>query len=169
LGIAVGILENVEVVRGDIASWLLIGFGTAYAVWGLRLGLRSIEHEHQHDNSLDSGKQHSHLHHHLGSHIHRHGNSRKITPWALFIIFILGPCEPLIPILMYPASQGCWVNLFWVTLVFGVATIGTMIIMVTALYYGLLKISLGYFERYSHALAGLIIALSGILITLLGT
>jgi ABC-type nickel/cobalt efflux system permease component RcnA len=167
LGIAVGILENVEAVRGDIASWLLIGFGTAYAAWGLRLGLRSIEHDHQHDNYHASGKQHSHLHHHLGSHIHTHGNSQNITPWALFIIFILGPCEPLIPILMYPASQGNWVDLFLVTLVFAAATIGTMMIMVAALYYGLLKISLGYFEKYSHALAGLIIAISGILIKLL--
>ena len=29
----------------------------------------------------------------------------SITPWAMFIIFVLGPCEALIPLFMYPAAQ----------------------------------------------------------------
>ena len=31
-------------------------------------------------------------------------SARSITPWALFVVFILGPCEPLIPILMFTAK-----------------------------------------------------------------
>jgi ABC-type nickel/cobalt efflux system permease component RcnA len=164
LGIAVGILENIETFRGELASWLIIGFGTAYAFWGLRLGLRSIEHEHEHPHNHETAKHHIHPHHHLGSHAHIHGRATTITPWVLFIIFILGPCEPLIPILMYPAAQGSWMDLTWITLAFSIATISIMVLIVSILYFGILKLKLGYLEKYSHALAGIIIALSGLAI-----
>ncbi len=166
LGLSIGLLENVETVRGDIASWLLIGFGIAYAAWGIRIGLRAAEHTHEHTH--DEQVMHQHSHHHLGSHAHLHGNPKSITPWALFIIFVLGPCEPLIPILMYPAAQGSWTDLTWVTFAFGVTTIGTMTFVVFIISKGLLKINLGFLEKYTHAIAGLIIALAGLSIKLLG-
>lgn len=34
LGFSIGLIENVETVRVDIASWLLIGFGVTYAALG---------------------------------------------------------------------------------------------------------------------------------------
>ncbi|MBC8174919.1 MAG: sulfite exporter TauE/SafE family protein [Candidatus Marinimicrobia bacterium] len=165
LGTAIGFLEGVESVRGDIASWLLIGFGVAYATWGVRLGLRASEHSHDHPHDGDS---HRHAHHHLGKHIHLHGDSASLTPWLLFIIFVLGPCEPLIPILMYPAAQGSWMNLLWVTLAFGITTIVTMTVVVILTSTGLAKINLGPVERYVHAIAGLIIAISGLAIKIFG-
>lgn len=165
LGVSVGLLENVESVRGDLASWLLIGFGIAYAAWGLRIGLRAKEHAHEHHHD---GHDHEHTHHHLGSHAHIHGNPKSVTPWALFIIFVLGPCEPLIPILMYPAAQGSWINLLWVTLAFGITTIATMTVVVVIISKGLINIKLGFLENYTHAIAGLIIALAGLSIKFLG-
>jgi ABC-type nickel/cobalt efflux system permease component RcnA len=165
LGVAVGHLERVEAARGNWAAWLLIGFGVAYAVWGLRLGLRAGEHTHRHDHA---GEHHHHPHHHLSSHAHLHGDPRSITPWALFIIFVLGPCEPLIPILMYPAARGEWWDLFQVTLAFGITTITTMTVIVILSTKGLMEIRLGPLERYVHAIAGLIIALSGMAIVFLG-
>jgi len=165
LGLSIGLLENVESVRGDLASWLLIGFGIAYAAWGLRIGLRATEHTHDHDHD---GHDHQHSHHHLGSHAHIHGNPKAVTPWALFIIFVLGPCEPLIPILMYPAAQGSWINLVWVTLAFGLTTIITMTTVVVIISKGLVNINLGFLDKYTHAIAGLIIALAGLSIKLLG-
>ncbi len=111
---------------------------------------------------------HAHLHHHLGEHRHIHGDTRKITPWALFIIFVLGPCEPLIPILMYPAAQGSLTGLGLVTLVFGLTTITTMTVVVGLSLKGLLRLRLGFWERYSHALAGVAIAASGLAIKLFG-
>jgi ABC-type nickel/cobalt efflux system permease component RcnA len=166
LGTSLGLLEDIEAVRGDIASWLLIGFGIAYAFWGLRIGLRSVKHkhEHAHEASID----HEHSHHHLGSHAHIHGDPKTITPWALFIIFVLGPCEPLIPVLMYPAAMGSWTDLGLVTLVFGLTTIITMTGMVALLSAGLLRIKLGFLEKYAHALAGIIIAASGLAIKVFG-
>ncbi len=52
---------------------------------------------------------HAHEHTHDGEHAHVHeSESSSITPWVLFVIFVLGPCEPLIPLLMFPAaSRGC--------------------------------------------------------------
>ncbi|MCJ7802093.1 MAG: sulfite exporter TauE/SafE family protein [Candidatus Marinimicrobia bacterium] len=166
LGISIGLLENVESIRGDIASWLLIGFGIAYTVWGIRIGWRSAEHTHDHEHN--EHELHQHSHHHLGRHSHLHGDPKSITPWALFIIFVLGPCEPLIPILMYPAAQGSWLDLIWVTLAFGITTITTMTLIVYIISKGLLKIELGFLEKYAHAIAGLIIALAGLSIKLLG-
>ncbi|MBC8322369.1 MAG: sulfite exporter TauE/SafE family protein [Candidatus Marinimicrobia bacterium] len=164
-GVAVGLLEEIESFRGDFASWLLIGFGIAYAAWGLRIGLRAKEHSHGHHHDKET---HLHTHHHLGSHAHIHGDAKSITPWALFVIFVLGPCEPLIPVLMYPAAQGDWWTLAGVTFIFGAVTVSTMTLIVVISYKRIVNIKLGFLEKYTHALAGLIIALSGLTIQLLG-
>ena len=34
---------------------------------------------------------------HHGEHMHPHLVGASLTPWALFVIFVFGPCEPLIP------------------------------------------------------------------------
>jgi sulfite exporter TauE/SafE len=164
-GIGIGFLEKLEAARGSMASWLLIGLGLAYAVWGLRLGLRASRHTHDHQHE---GDRHLHPHHHLGRHAHVHGDPQSITPWALFIIFVLGPCEPLIPILMYPAAQGSPAEVFYVIMAFGVVTIATMTGIVIIISTGVAQINLGPLERYTHALAGIIIAASGLAIELFG-
>ena len=165
LGIALNLLEGVEAFRGDLASWLLIGLGVAYGVWGLRLGLRSAQHTHEHHHD---DADHKHSHHHLGIHAHVHGDEKKLTPWVLFIIFVLGPCEPLIPLLMYPAAKGSWLDVLLVAGAFGLVTVATMTAMVTLAYKGLDRLRLDWMERYMHALAGLIIAVSGLAIKFLG-
>lgn len=175
LGIALGIaLQNLEIIegyRGDIASWMLIAFGLAYGAWGLRLGLRSVEHKHKHEHNKENEQEetkHQHTHHHLGRHAHVHGNPKSITPWALFVIFVLGPCEPLIPLLMYPAAKGNWLDVLWVAAGFGLVTIATMMVMVFVLTKSMMQIKLAFWERYMHALAGFIIALSGFAIKFFG-
>lgn len=165
-GIAVGRLEGVEGMRGGVAAWVLIGFGLVYGVWGLRRGLKGKKHSHSHFHK--DGSVHSHTHSHSGDHSHVHEEKGKLTPWVLFIIFVLGPCEPLIPLLMYPAAQGSWLGVGLVTLVFGTATIGTMLVIVALGTYGLLRLRTGCMERFVHAIAGGIIALSGISIKVLG-
>ena len=77
-----------------------------------------------------------------------------MTPWILFTIFIFGPCEPLIPILMYPAVRLNMWSVGIVAAVFSVCTIGTMLAIVTCAYLGLWRLSTAGLERYSHALAG---------------
>ncbi|NLX12628.1 MAG: hypothetical protein GXY44_03105, partial [Phycisphaerales bacterium] len=168
LGIAVLKLESVESVRGELAGWLLLIFGFTYFVWGIHQAIRNKPHRHTHIH--DDGSTHAHTHTHAADHIHVHDQDRKsITPWILFTIFVFGPCEPLIPLLMYPAvASGSVVSAGLVALVFGAATLTTMMSIVLISAFGLARLPLGKLERYSHALAGLAILLCGVAINFLG-
>jgi sulfite exporter TauE/SafE len=171
IGIAVGVallrLEIIEAVRGDIAAWLLMTFGFAYFVWGVHRAIRNRPHEHSHVH--EGGVVHSHLHAHTREHSHVHdAKSRSVTPWILFLIFIFGPCEPLIPILMVPAARGSIAHVALVAAVFGLVTVGTMLTVVMTSYYGLAGVRVKSMERYGHALAGFALFASGGAITLLG-
>ena len=59
-------------------------------------------------------------------------------------------------------------NVVLVASIFGIVTITTMLAMVLVSYYGLSKLPLRRLEKYSHALAGLAILLSGGAIKFLG-
>jgi sulfite exporter TauE/SafE len=167
LGISVFKLESIESARAEIAAWLLIIFGFTYFIWGMhKIFLRKPHaHFHQHDDSA-----HYHAHNHLEEHSHIHNFDKKqnLTPWILFTIFIFGPCEPLIPILMYPAAKGDMMAVLLVVSVFGLMTITTMMVLVLCFAMGLAKIPLSGLIKYSHALAGLIILLCGGAIKFLG-
>lgn len=166
-GIAVMKLEAFEAFRGNLAAWALIGFGFAYMGWGIQRGIRNRPHTHLH--LKDRGAP-AHSHTHDGEHFHAHEPKEKtnITPWILFTIFVLGPCEPLIPLLMYPASQHSLYGTVLVATVFSVVTISTMLCIVMAASWGISFARLGKLERWTHALAGGAIGLSGLAIQCLG-
>jgi len=166
IGVAVSKLTSIESVRGDIAAYLFIAFGLAYFVWGVRRAIRNKPHTHIHLHPGDG--DHAHKHSHIGAHSHVHDGKKKanITPWVLFTIFVFGPCEPLIPILMYPAATKSYWGLALVTTVFAAVTISTMLAVVILGTMGINFIPLKKVERYSHALAGATIALCGVLIVL---
>ena len=186
LGMSLDKLTWFEGFRGDIAAWLLLGFGLAYMAWGIKRAIRARPHFHHHAHA--DGTLHTHLHGHEGAHlhphaplqphahVHPHGHShshalpplRSITPWALFVIFILGPCEPLIPLLMYPAAQHSVWGTAAVVLAFGAATIATMLTVVYLAQRGIERLPLDSAERYSHALAGAALSLCGLGIIFLG-
>jgi nickel/cobalt transporter (NicO) family protein len=165
-GWAVGGLVEIEAWRGTVAGWLLLGVGIAYTAWGVRRALRDRPHEHAHAHS--DGVVHKHGHDHHGAHAHPHlGTAGKwLGPWSIFVIFVLGPCEPLIPILMYPAAKGSWLAVASVAGVFALATIGTMLSVVTVGALGLSRLPAAPLERWSHALAGAALALCGVAVTL---
>jgi nickel/cobalt exporter len=190
LGIAVASLEGVESARGEIAAWLLIGFGLAYFVWGMRRAWKGKPHTHPHlhdhddaqihphgpdqgahDPSREHVHKHAHTHsHEIAEHAHPHGEGKKvnITPWVLFTIFVFGPCEPLIPLIMYPAARHSTAGVALVAAAFGLVTIATMLVIITAASLGARFVRLGKLERYSHALAGLMIFVSGLAVQFLG-
>lgn len=172
LGIAFGValmrLEIVESFRGNIAAWALIAFGLAYSIWGLRRAIKRRPHAHLHIHSEASAHDHTHTHEKKHTHVHQQDGKGSLTPWALFIIFVLGPCEPLIPILMYPAAKSSVFGVIMVAGVFGIVTILTMLTIVLLASTGLKFIPMGRMERYSHALAGASIFLSGMMIQFLG-
>ena len=166
LGIAVTRLEGIEALRGDLAAWALIAFGLVYFAWGLKKAGRNRPHEHGHVH--EDGIVHAHRHIHGTDHAHVHGDNSRITPWVLFTIFVLGPCEPLIPVLMVPAAKESLSGLLWVTGVFGGVTILTMMGIVLISLRGITLIPLKGLERYAHALAGGTICLCGIAVQFLG-
>ncbi len=167
LGIAAERLEWIESRRGEISAWLLIGFGLAYATWALYRSIRNRPHRHAHFHVDEPS--HAHEHRHENEHLHPHQLDRRaLTVWTLFIVFVFGPCEPLIPLLMVPAFGHAWYGVVLVAVVFGVTTVGTMAAVVLAGFYGLRPFFFSFFERHVHVVAGLMIAASGVAIKAFG-
>lgn len=166
LGLSISKLESIENARGEIAGWLLIGFGLAYSIYGIIKAKRKHSHTHFHPEEKII---HSHEHSHLSiEHKHIHDNPQKISSWTLFIIFVFGPCEALIPILMIPAANHSISGLVLVVLIFGIATILTMIVMVLLGLYGIELLPQKKLEKHIHTLAGITILICGIGVQFLG-
>ncbi len=164
LGWSLGGLERLEAVRGDLAAWVLLGFGLAYTAWGVRQALRDRPHSHWHAHA--DGTVHDHEHVHRAEHAHPHaaprdGAGRRLTPWLLFVVLVLGPCEALIPLLMAPAARGSWSGVALVAGVFAVATLGAMLAAVVAGSLGLARLDFQPAARHAHALAGLTMVACG--------
>ncbi len=168
LGVAVTKLVHLESIRGELAGWLLIAFGFAYSIYGIKQIIRNKPHQHIHVH--DDGTIHTHTHTHHQEHIHVHEDEEKksLTPWIIFTIFVFGPCEPLIPILMYPAARDSIWSTVIVSVVFGLITIGTMLTVVILAVKGIELFNLNRYERYTHFAAGVMVLLSGIAIQFLG-
>lgn len=165
LGSQLATLVGIEGVRGDLASWALMAFGLCYLAWGLRQAGRKHTHSHVHSHG---DLVHSHPHDHQLDHAHVHDEKSTITPWALFIIFVLGPCEALIPLFMYPAAESSTVLVFAVATVFGVVTLLTMLAGVVLTSLALSPLRWRGAERYGHAIAGGSIAACAAGMTFLG-
>ena len=169
--VQLGALEWIEGLRGDIAAWALVSVGLLYTAWGLRRAYRKHSHVHWHSHG---DLRHCHAHDHAREHAHVHGaeapagSRRSLAGWAIFIVFVLGPCEPLIPLLMFPAARESVTALLAVTAVFGLVTVLTMLAAVAVSLWGLQSVRLPGMERFSEAIAGGTITLCGLSIAVLG-
>lgn len=167
IGLSVNRLVSVESFRGNIAAWLFIAFGLVYMIISIRNLYRRKKHTHPHFHH-DSGS-HAHEHSHYSEHTHVHETDKaRTTPWILFLIFVFGPCEPLIPVLIYPAAENNIHGTVVVALLFSIVTIATMMGVVLAFKLGFSKINLKPVEKYSNVIAGAMIFLSGVAIRFLG-
>ncbi|MFH0843431.1 MAG: sulfite exporter TauE/SafE family protein [Bacteroidota bacterium] len=171
VGIAVGIslnrLVDIESSRGSIAAWLFIAFGLVYMIISIRNLIKKRKHSHAHHHIGGENHLHEHDHHMEHTHVHETDVVRT-TPWILFLIFLFGPCEPLIPILMYPAAENNVSGAVLVSVLFSAVTIATMMGIVLAFRLGFSRINLKPVEKYSHLFAGSMIFFSGIAIQFLG-
>ena len=171
VGVLLGFgLEHVQVIeewRGNLAAWAMIAFGAVYLAWGLKRAARGVTHSHVHLHDTGS---HAHRHTHEAAHVHPHGETEgfNVTPWVLFSIFIFGPCEPMIPLVMYPAARSSWLEMWSVVAVFSALTIGSMLVVVLLVRRGISLLPVRKFERFNHALAGGTILLAGCAIQFLG-
>jgi nickel/cobalt exporter len=172
LGLGVSRLNKFESFRGNLAAWAFIIFGFGYFLWGLWKVHRKKPHRHFHMHVDAPRHVHMHEHQHsmLENHTHNHSAVKPVnlTPWILFTVFVLGPCEPLIPLLMYPAAKTHLAAVVLVTLVFAISTIGTMMVVVQLTLRGISFLPMKMFEKYMHAIAGAAICLSGLAIVVLG-
>jgi len=160
LGVMLGYgLERVQFIegfRGNLAAWAMIAFGLVYLVWGLK---RSARHQPP-----------AHGHGHASGHAHAPGETEgfRLSPWILFTIFIFGPCETMIPLVMYPAARGSWADVWTVVISFSVLTVGTMLAVVLLALQGIRLLPGLKLSRYNHALAGGTVLLAGCAIQFLG-
>ncbi|MCX6267780.1 MAG: sulfite exporter TauE/SafE family protein [Bacteroidetes bacterium] len=167
-GLALSKLELFESARGSFISWLFTAFGMVYLVWAVYRILRGRQHSHKHFHH--NGSEHLHVHNHHSDHLHVHDEKGKanITPWILFTIFVFGPCEPLIPIVMFPAVKHNYFELIVVTGAFSIVTIFTMLAVVMIASYGIKFLPMKILEKYSHVMAGTTILLCGLGMIFLG-
>lgn len=150
MGFGLERVRFIEEFRGNLAAWAMIAFGLAYGAWGLKRAFRDAHPEHDHGaGEISAG-------------------GFRLTPWVLFTIFIFGPCEPMIPLVMYPAAQGSWSNVWQVVGSFSALTIGAMLFVVLLGHRGLALVPTGRFERFRHAMAGGTVMLAGCAIQFLG-
>ncbi|RPI41357.1 MAG: hypothetical protein EHM46_06515 [Bacteroidetes bacterium] len=170
IGIALGIglhqLEAIEANRGSLVGWMLIGFGLMYTAYGIYKYLRKGAHFHLPAALRPKSIRHRDMH--LSETSLEKEDTGRVTPWILFLIFVFGPCEVLIPMLIYPAANQSGYGVFLVSLVFGIATVGTMLMVVWLGYKGFSFIRLKGREHLMHLFAGLVILMSGIGMQFLG-
>ena len=142
--------------RGGFAAWMLLGFGLIYSVWGLIKAKQNKKHRHfdMHDDSL---YVYEHKHGEVVATKERH----KVTPWVMFIIFLLGPCEPMIPLLYFPAAKNSFEVMVLLVVIYTLFTLVTMLMMVLLGYYGISFLKTNRLERYMHALGGVSILICG--------
>jgi len=167
LGAQLASVVEIEGFRGNLAGWALLAFGLMYFAWGLKKAGRGHRHSHVH---VHDEVVHDHEHDHRTDHSHVHDAQARnpITPWAMFIIFVLGPCEALIPLFMYPAAQQSTGLVVAVAAIFGVVTLATMLGCVALTTIGVDKLRLPTSGRYAHAVAGASVAVCGAAVSLIG-
>jgi hypothetical protein len=164
IGWSISKVHWLEALRGGIAAWLLLCFGLVYSVWGL-IRVRK-DKQHKHFDVYEDGSVYVYEHQH-GQTV-MPGERHKVTPWVMFLIFFLGPCEPMIPLLYFPAAKSSWSVMIVLIMVYTICTLCTMLVMVFLGHYGLGLLKVGKMERYMHPLGGLSIVACGLGMLILG-
>jgi hypothetical protein len=145
IGVALGYAaERVNVWesdRGGVASLLLIGFGVAYMVWGIK----------------NWGRRHTHM----------EQRARTVSYWTLFALIVFGPCEPLIPLIFASSAYG-WEAVFTVFALFAFSTIAMMLLQVHLAALGVSMIRGKWIEHASDVVAGGVIVITGVAIRVFG-
>ncbi len=147
LGVA-AILFGLEIVTAlghRVASWaglLLIAFGLAYGMWGLR--------------RVAGARLHGHVHVRY-DHVH---DAARLTPWTLFLLFSADPCVAVIPLVVAAAPLGA-AAVAAVAVIYEAATLATMTALALAAWRGARALRARWLDHYGDAAAGGLIAALG--------
>ena len=164
LGWQLSKLNLFQDLRGNISSWALLIFGIVYFIWGLWQAYLNKPHKHFDVYNNDE----------VYVYEHRHGevvtgqNRIKVTPIILFAIFVMGPSEPLVPLLFYSGTHQSYWEIGILVTVFTLCTILTMVMMVLIGCYGYSFFRTEKLERYVHAIGGAVVAICGMGMLFLG-
>lgn len=132
-----------------IAGVLLIAFGLAYGIWGLRRAAGEKLHGH------------SHAHY---DHVH---DPSRTTVLGLFVLFSLDPCVAVIPIMMAAAPLGA-ARVAALVVAYELATLTAMVALVLPARAGVNVLRARWLDRYGDAAAGAVIVGVGVLVAGLG-
>jgi len=158
---ALDLLKAFEQHRGSVAAYLMLGGGVAYAVWALRRLVRARADSHvaartpAMTSSCASGRADAQVYSSAVSQA-----AWSAGTWLLFLLFVLGPCEPLIPLILAGAAVTVW-GAVAVAAIFSLATLGTMSAVVFLGAFGLRSLRWAWMTRYGHVSAGVVMAACG--------
>lgn len=156
LGWSLNKVSWLENVRGGIAAWVMLAFGIGYTLWGVWRLYKNTPHKH-----FDMDENGVYVYEHRHSEAVLPAERYRVTPWVMFIIFLLGPCEPMIPLLYFPAAQNSWLGMLLLIAVYSFITLVTMLAMVLLGYYGIAFAATPRVEKYMHVLGGITICICG--------
>lgn len=132
----------------SVAGLLLIGFGVAYAVWGLRGAFAHRLHGH---------------HHHHYDHVH---DPSRVSTWSLFLIYCADPCIALIPIL-FAAAPLSSTETIAIIVAYEMAAVGAMVVLVALAHSGAQLLKSKWLDRYGDSVAGGLIVATGVMVAIL--
>lgn len=164
IGWSLSKVKSLEAVRGGVAGWCMLLFGLCYGIWGLYRANKNKPHKHF-DIYADGS---------IYVYEHKHGQTilpqdrHRLTPWVMFIVFLLGPCEPMIPLLYFPAAKNSWTGMLILIIIYTICTLATMIIMVVLGYYGFAFLRTEKLERHMHSIGGLTLFICGLGMVFMG-
>jgi hypothetical protein len=141
----------------SVSGLLLLGFGVAYGLWGLRNAMAARIRERA------PGFAHAHGHRHA----HHDADPRALTPLTLFLLFSADPCVAVVPLVFASAPLG-WLGTLAVVLAYEIATIGTMVLFVLPARAVAGAVRGAWTDRYGEAFAGGVVAAVGLLVVSFG-
>lgn len=154
IGWSLSKMNWLESVRGGVAGWALLVFGLAYSLWGL-----AKARSHRHFDIYEDGRVYVYQ--------HKHGEmvppaeKHAVTPSVLFIIFLLGPCEPMIPLLYLPGAKNSLPGMLLLIAIYTICTLATMMLMVVSGFYGFSFLQTWKLDRYVHAVGACLSLFAG--------
>ena len=143
-------------IRGNISGWSLLLFGLIYLGWGIWKVHSNRAHKH-----FDVYDDNVYVYE------HQHGKALypqqrvKVTPLILLAIFVMGPSEPLVPLLFYSGLNRSVLEIGVLITVFAISTVLTMLVMVLLGLYGFSFFKNNKLERYIHAMSGAVVTICG--------
>ncbi|MDD4816442.1 MAG: hypothetical protein PHI85_00540 [Victivallaceae bacterium] len=152
-------MVELENWRGGAAAWTMIAMGAALLLHSARKRWKQRPRLHRH--KMPGGGFTAHIHAPDAAH-----KPENLAYWVLFIVFVFGPCEALLPLLTAAAALGPGAT-FPVAAVFSTATIATMLTLVSAGRFGLKFIRFPALEKFAPELAAITIMACGLAIACL--